>query len=47
METREDDQPAPIKFGDFEGYRRDGLTLTTIKDSTQQESDTDKSPDIE
>ncbi|PTB48863.1 hypothetical protein M431DRAFT_321813 [Trichoderma harzianum CBS 226.95] len=47
METREDDQPAPIKFGDFEGYSRDGLTLTTIKDSTQQESDTDKSPDID
>ncbi|KAK4059089.1 hypothetical protein Trihar35433_11185 [Trichoderma harzianum] len=47
METREDGQPAPIKFGDFEGYRRDGLTLTTIKDSTQQESDTDKSPDID
>ncbi|KAL7905886.1 hypothetical protein GGI35DRAFT_124542 [Trichoderma velutinum] len=48
METREDDQSAlqsPIKFS--EGYSREGLTLTTLVDSTQQESDTDKSPDID
>ncbi|KAL6832161.1 hypothetical protein V8C40DRAFT_164501 [Trichoderma camerunense] len=45
METSEDDQPSPIEF--WEGYHLDGLTLMTIKDSTQQESDTDKSPDID
>ncbi|KAM6483952.1 ankyrin repeat-containing domain protein [Trichoderma sp. SZMC 28011] len=45
METSEDDQPSSIEF--WEGYHLDGLTLMTIKDSTQQESDTDKSPDID
>ncbi|KAL6793196.1 ankyrin repeat-containing domain protein [Trichoderma sp. SZMC 28012] len=45
METSEDDQPSPITF--WEGYHLDGLTLMTIKDSTQHESDTDKSPDID
>ncbi|KAK4068204.1 uncharacterized protein Triagg1_7447 [Trichoderma aggressivum f. europaeum] len=48
METSENDQSVrdrPIKFG--EGYHLENITLTTLVDSTQRESDTDKSPDID
>jgi hypothetical protein len=51
MENHEDtskDQSAlksPVR--PVEGYSREGLTLTTLLDSTEQESDIEKSPDVE
>ncbi|PNP43235.1 hypothetical protein THARTR1_11133 [Trichoderma harzianum] len=48
METRGVDQAVrkrPMKF--WQGYHLENIALTTLVDSTQEESDTDKSPDIE
>ncbi|KAL6695385.1 ankyrin repeat-containing domain protein [Trichoderma pleuroticola] len=48
METRGVDQAVrkrPMKF--WQGYHLENIALTTLVDSTQEESDTDKSPDID